>query len=256
MGNPEKPPPGDPRPAGPRREKIAPVPWPPDSFVRDLISRLVVIALCLGVGYALWRLGHNIIKTGVYDYTLETSSGDGSSMSNEANVKREHVHETGSWAKEQGTGFEVVGVTLAFWAAIILWGMAGPLALKSAWSPLHSLLTLISLAGCGTAVFFFFPPWRLGWTMSGNASYMGMAAFLYLATIRDRDKVKKRSQKLFPALIGSAVVIGMFSSGYGIGIIAGIFIGILLATHILLLIPKMRAELWTPGEKSWSQANR
>ncbi len=74
--------------------------------------------------------------------------------------------------------------------------------------------------------------------------------FLYLATLNDRDKVRARSQKVFPALIGSAVLIGSFSSGYSVEIIAGIFISILLAAHFLLLIPRMRAELWTPGEST------
>ncbi len=84
--------------------------------------------------------------------------------------------------------------------------------------------------------------------MSCNAFYLVTGAFLYLATLRDREKVRARSQSIFPALIGSAVLLGSFSSGYFIGILAGIFIGLLLAIHILLLIPKMRAELWTPGE--------
>jgi len=85
--------------------------------------------------------------------------------------------------------------------------------------------------------------------MSANAFYLVLGAFLYLATLRNRDLVKARSLKIFPALIGSAVIVGAFSAGYLVGIVTGIFICILLAAHVLMLIPKMRAELWTPGEK-------
>ncbi len=142
-----------------------------------------------------------------------------------------------------------VAVTLCFWAFLILWSMAGPLALRAEWDWLHTLINLISLACCGTAIVAFFPPWRIGWSMSCNAFHLVVGSFLYLATLRDKVKVRARSQKIFPALIASAVLIGSFSSGYLVGIIAGIFIGMLLATHILMLIPSLRAELWTTGER-------
>ncbi len=140
-------------------------------------------------------------------------------------------------------------MTLIFWSFIVLWGMAGPLALGARWTPLHSMLTVVSLGCCGVAIFRFFPPWRIGWSMSANAFYIVVAVFLYLATLRNRDLVKARSQKIFPALIASAVILGTFSSGYLVGIVTGIFICVLLAAHVLMLIPRMRAELWTPGEK-------
>jgi hypothetical protein len=202
------------------------------------------MAFFLFLAYMLGTLGQSILRTGNYDYRLET--GDVSSGSAGRDVQREDVHATGDWAREQGLGFEAVAVTLVFWSFIILWGMAGPLALGARWTPLHSLLTVVSLAGCGAAVFWFFPPWRLGRSMSANAFYLVLGAFLYLATFRNRDLVKARSLKIFPALVGSAVILGMFSSGYLIGIVTGIMICVLLAAHVLLLIPRMRAELWTP----------
>ena len=45
------------------------------------------------------------------------------------------------------------------------------------------------------------------------------------------------------------MIVGPFFSGYLVGIVVGILFCLLLVTHILMLIPKMRAELWTPGEK-------
>ncbi len=233
-----------------RRQKSEPRPQPASpvkTWVGNLVSKLLVIGLCLGGAYLMGTMGRDILKTGKYNYTLETSSGGSRSTSSDRNlIRREEVHATGSWAREQAFGFLATAATLTFWAFLILWSMAGPLSLRVAWSPVHSILTAISLAGCGTTVFHFFPPWRIGWSMSCNAFYFVVAAFLYLAVLNDRDKVRSQSQKVFPALIASAVLIGTFFSGYLIGIIAGIFIGLLLATHILLLIPKMRAELWIP----------
>ena len=162
-------------------------------------------------------------------------------------ASRQEVHATDDWALEQGVGFVATAVTLSFWSAIILWGAAGPLAIRARWGPVHTLLTVLSLACCATAVFAFYPPWRLGWSMSCNAFYLVFGSFLYLATLRDRVKVRARSQKLFPALIASSVLIGSFSPGYLVGIVTGILIGVLLTAHVLLLVPKMRAELWTPG---------
>lgn len=227
--------------------KASPLPAPrrPDSPLRDAISRLLFIAFLLFVAYGLGTMGQSILKTGNYDYRLET----GGDVSSGRDVKREDVHATGDWAREQGLGFEAAAATLVFWSFITLWGMAGPLALCAPWTPLHSLLTVISLAGCGDAIFWFFPPWRLGWSMSANAFYLVLGVFVYLGMLRNRDLVKARSLKIFPALVGSAVIIGCVSSGYLVGIVTGIMICILLAAHVLLLIPKMRAELWTPGEK-------
>ena len=219
-------------------------PRPPDSPLRDAISRLICIAFLLFVAYMMGTMGQKILKTGKYDYNLD--SGDVSSV---INVRHEEVHTTGEWAREQGRGFVVVAVVLVFWSFIILWGMAGPLSLGSRWTLLHSLLTVLSLGCWGTAIFWFFPPWRIGWTASTNAFYLVVAVFLYLATLRNRDLIQARSKKIFPAVIGSAVIIGAFMPGYAVGIIVGILLCLLLVTHILMLIPRMRAELWTPGEK-------
>lgn len=224
----------------------APPSQPPRSAGKDVAGRLVVLALCLGLAYALGSMGRHILKTGEYDYVLETSDGTGGLSRRDADVKREEVHATGAWAREQGIGFVATAVTLAFWSVIILWGMAGPFALRAQWSPVHTVLTALSLACCLTAVVAFFPPWRIGWSMACNAFYIVMGAIVYIAALRDREKIQARSRKIFPGLICSAVVLGTFFSGYLIGIIAGILIGILLATHVLLLVPKLRAEFWNP----------
>jgi hypothetical protein len=220
---------------------------PPDSPLRDTISRLLCLALLLFFAYMLGTLGQTILQTGNYDYRLE--SGDLSSVSN---VNHQEVHATGDWAREQGLGFVMVAAALVLWSFILLWSMAGPFALGARWTLLHSLLTVISLGCWGTAFFWFFPPWRIGRSMSTNAFYLVAAVFLYLATLRNRDLVKARSRKIFPALIGSAVILAIFSSGYLVGIVVGILFWLLLTTHVLLLIPRMRAELWTPGEKGRS----
>src|SRR5947208_3066717 len=99
-------------------------PRPPDSPVRDAISRLLFMAFLLFVAYGTGTLGQSILKTENYDYHLET--GDVSTVHN---VRHEEVHASGDWAREQGLGFEAVAVTLVFWSFIVLWGMAGPLAL-------------------------------------------------------------------------------------------------------------------------------
>ena len=228
----------------PSKKSPTTAPRQPDSPLRDAISRLLCSAFLLFLAYMLGTMGQKILKTGSYDYRLD--SGDVSSVNN---VRHEEVHATDAWALEQGRGFVAVAVPLVFWSFIILWGMAGPLALGSRWTPLHSLLTVLSLTGWGTALFWFFPPWRIGRTMSANAFYLVSAVFLYLATLRNRDLVKARSMKIFPALIGSAVIIGPFFSGYLVGVVVGIFSWLLLTAHVLMLIPRMRAELWTPGEK-------
>lgn len=221
--------------------------------VFNFFIRIAMIAACLGAGYGLWRYGETIVRTGVHDYTIQTSDGDEHNTSNRRNVKTDHVHETGDRAREEGRGFQAAGVTLGFWGLIMVWGMLGPLAPKSDWSPLHSLITLISLGGWLAIVGCFFPPWRITTSLSCVAFYIVMAAFLYLASIRDEVKVKKQSQKVFPALGASAVIIGSFSWGYGVGIIAGIFIGLILAVHIALLIPKVRAQFMKPEKKAWGE---
>lgn len=218
----------------------APRPCP---LVKEVLQRLVVAALCLGAGYALWDMGRHILRTGEYNYTLETSDGERSST---RHVTRETVHATGDWAREQAAGFMAAGVTLAYWGALVLLGPVGPFTNPLVWSPLRTAMLAVSLGGCLASVVAFLPPWRIGRSMSCNAFYLVLAACLYLATIRDRARLKERSLKVFPALIGSAVLVGSFSSGYMIGIILGIFICLMLAFHVLLLIPGARAELMKP----------
>lgn len=212
----------------------------PISFAKEAIQRLLVAALFLGVGYGLWNMGRHIIRTGEYDYTLETSDGERGAK---RRATREVVHATGAWAQEQAVGFMAAGVTLAYWGALVLLGPIGPFTSPLVWSPLRSAMMAVSLGGCLVSVIAFLPPWRIGRSMSCNAFYIVLAACIYLATIRDRARLKERSLKVFPALIGTAVLVGSFSSGYVVGIISGIFICLLLAFHILMLIPRARVEL-------------
>jgi hypothetical protein len=217
--------------------------------INDVLSRLAVIALCLFVAFGLWSLGHEIRTTGRYDYALEVSSGNGDrgSSGRATNVSREVVHAEGAWAMEQGFGFETAALTLVYWSLLIAWGMAGPLRLRAEWSPINSVVTAVSLVLCSTALLAFFPPWRLGWSMSCNAFYIVASSCLYLAMLRDRDKIRAQSQKVFPALICSAIIVAQLFSGYLVGIITGILSNLVLGVHFILLIPKLRAEFWTPG---------
>lgn len=217
---------------------------PRRSFLVESLQRLVVAGLCLGAGAAAWGLGRSIIRTGEYNYVLDSSSGDGRvTPRRDRRVTRETVHATGDWAREQAIGFMAAGATLAYWGSLVLLGSVGPRTNPPVWKPLHTLALAVSLAGCVVAVLAFFPPWRIGTSMSCNAFYLVLAASAYLATIRDRARLKDQSRKVFPALIASAAVVGSFSSGYAVGIIAGIFICLLLAFQIVMLIPRARAEL-------------
>lgn len=217
---------------------------PRRSFLVELLQRLFVAALCLGAGGGLWGMGRSIIRTGEYNYILETSGGDGRrAPRRDARVVRETVRATGDWAREQAIGFMAAGATLAYWGSLVLLGSVGPFPNPLVWSPLRTAMLVLSLTGCVVAVVAFFPPWRIGPSMSCNAFYLVLAASVYLATIRDPAKLKAQSQKVFPALIMSAALVGSFSSGYAVGIIAGIFICLLLAFQVVMLVPKVRAEL-------------
>lgn len=214
----------------------------------EALQRLAVAAVCMGAGYGLWGVGRTIIRTGVYAYVLESSDGvEERSSRRESRITRERVHATGSWAKEQAVGFMVVGVTLAYWGILVLLGSLGPFTNPLVWNPLLTAMMAGSLGCCLTAVVAFFPPWRIGASMSCNAFYIVATACIYLATIRDRNRLKEQSSKVFPALIVSAVLVGNFSSGYAVGIILGIFVCLLLAVHILMLLSKARAELMRPN---------
>lgn len=216
---------------------------PPRSFTKELLQRLLIAAFCIGGGYALWDMGRHILRTGEYNYTLETSNGERGAH---RRVTRETVHATGDWAREQAAGFQAAGATLAYWGVLMLLGSSGPFTNPLVWTPSRLAMLAVSLAGCLAAVIAFFPPWRIGRSMSSNAFYIVIACCLYLGTIRDRSRLKAHSLKVFPALICSAVVIGDFSSGYAVGIILGIFAALVLAFHILMLIPAARAELMKP----------
>lgn len=217
----------------------------------EAFQRLLIAALCGGVGYAMWGLGRSIIRTGEYSYVLETSYGDvRSSTRRGSNVVREEVHAGGDWAREQAFGFMAAGVTLAYWGSLVLLGSIGPFTNPLVWNPLHTAMMAVSLAGCTASVLAFFPPWRVGSSMSANAFYIVLAASLYVATIRDLWRLRVQSQRVFPALIASAAVVGGFSSGYAVGIISGIFICLILAFHVLMLIPRARAELLRDANQS------
>ncbi|MDR3618068.1 MAG: hypothetical protein P4L85_01870 [Paludisphaera borealis] len=229
---------------------------PRRSFFVELLQRLFIAALCLGAGYGLWRMGRNIIRTGEYNYVLESAGRDGrGEPRRNSPFTRETVHATGDWAREQAFGFMAAGATLAYWGSLVLLSSVGPFTNPLVWNPRHTAMLAVSLIGCIVAVVAFFPPWRIGTSMSCNAFYLVLAASIYLATIRDRAKLKEHSQKIFPALIMSAALVGSFSSGYAVGIIAGIFLCLLLAFQVAMLIPKVRAELMEqPGRLGKSTA--
>jgi len=206
------------------------------SWGTSVASRLILAAGFLAVAGLLVTTGMRAIRTESYRFTGQ-SDGTGDSSGGTEDLE-------GVDAVEHGIGLTATGVMLILWSAALLWSICGPLAVVPEWSRAHSVLTFLSLASLITAMIGFFPPWQIGQWGSSNGMYLTLAVYAYLGTVRDRSKLKELGQQVFPALIVTGIFVGMFWAGFMAGVLVGIFVGFGLVLHILLLIPKARAEIW------------
>jgi hypothetical protein len=209
-----------------------------DSF----LIRLVYIGGMIAIGTLLTVTGWQAISKRSYDFDWTVSDGSKSSTSDErSTTSHEHLQEQD--AVLHGIGLFCGGLLLYLWSLIILWN-AGPWPLGLEWSWIHSLLTLISLLILVVGVVGIYPPWHIGPWGSCDGVYMVFLASLWFVPIRDPKKLKYWGERIYPGLITIAVFGGSIWPGLGAGIIAGIFLTLGLAAHVLLLIPASRAVFW------------
>ena len=202
----------------------------------------------IAVGSGLAATGWQAISQRSYDFDWTVSDGSGSSTSRDQSATTSHEHLREQDAVMHGTGLFCGGLLLYLWSSILLWN-AGPWPLGLKWTWVHSLLTLFSLLILITGVIGFYPPWHIGPWGSCDGVYMVLLASLWFVPIRDPKRIKYWGERIYPGLIMIVVIGGSVWPGLGAGIIAGIFIAIGLATHVLLLIPASRAELWNTPNK-------
>ncbi len=214
----------------------------------SLLVRLLYVAAMIAVGTLLTVTGWQAISKRVFDFDWTVSDGSASTNFRDPSAPTSHEHLQEQDAVLHGTGLLCGGLLLYLWSLIILWN-AGPWPLELEWSWIHSFLTLLSLLILVTGIIGFYPPWHIGPWGSCNGVYLVFLASLWFLPIRDPKELKYWGGRIYPGLIMIAVVGGSFWPGLGAGIIAGIFITLGLASHILLLIPKSRAVLWNTPDK-------
>jgi hypothetical protein len=208
-----------------------------------LLKRIVAAAFCCLFAVPLIGLGRSILVTGRYDFTVERYSGkEPDSSYDRRNVQREEFHTTGDWAQEQGIGILVGGITFGYWALLFLFGPTRTFSTTDSWSWLASLLVGISFLLSLTSLVYLFPPWRIGPAMSSNAFYIALTTLTIVACLGLGKTNKDLAGKIFGGLCVVAIIMSYRWSGYFAGTLGGIFGGVLLGTHVVLLIPKLRNQ--------------
>ncbi|MFO1023453.1 MAG: hypothetical protein U0903_22580 [Planctomycetales bacterium] len=216
----------------------------------------MTLLLLWGIGGLLIWGGNKVFQAGEFHYSLDSYSGDRIRAERRGEIRTEKVVLTGSDAKWHGIGTMAAGGTLVFWGLVVFWNCLGPLAMEKDWTPMHALVTLISLAGCVTMVIGFFPPWHIPQWPSCDALYVVLLAFCFIGTIRDEKKVKKMVGVILPPLFMAGILLSNVWIGITGGLVAGVFIGLLLAVHIVLLIPQARAQFWDVDPAKFNKRER
>lgn len=214
----------------------------------NLLKRIVAAAFCCLFAVPLTGLGRSILRTGRYDFTVESYSGRHSSSDfDRRNVRREEFHATGDWAREQGIGILAGGMTFAYWALLFLFGPTRTFSTTGPWNWLASLLVGISFLLSLTSLVYLFPPWRIGPAMSSNAFYIALTTLTVVAALGLGETNKDLAGKIFGGLCLVAVFMSYVWSGYFAGTLGGIFGGLLLGTHVVLLVPRLRKQALAGG---------
>ena len=209
----------------------------------NLLKRIVAAALCCLFAVPLIGLGRSILITGRYDFTVESSSGKGADSSyDRRDIRREEFHTTGAWAREQGIGILVGGLTFGYWALLFLFGPTRSFSTTGSWNWVGSLLVGISFLLSLTSLVYLFPPWRIGPAMSSNAFYIALTTLTIVACLGLGKTNKDLAGKIFGGLCLVAILMSYLWSGYFAGTLGGIFGGVLLGTHVVLLIPRLRNQ--------------
>ena len=150
------------------------------------------------------------------------------------------MHYRGVEALEHGVGLVAGGITFGFWSLLLLWGSTSTTNLKSQWRPIYYLVFGISLICVTTSTIGFFPPWHVPFWPSCDAFYCVIGFLLFLACQRNGARIRFYSQRGFPSLIMAGILLASIWPGALAGVIGGIFLGVAIGFHVVMLIPKAR----------------
>jgi len=215
----------------------------PAASPRQLLILRLVLALVLGgLGVPLMVMGKRTVQDRSYNFAWESHGPSFTSDETSRSVTRGQVQLQGSEAVEHGVGLFATGVTFELWSVLVLLSMAGRQPPEARWRGIYSVAALLSLAGVTTATIAFFPPWHIPRRPSCDALYVVLLFCIFLASLRDRQRVLYFSQRGFPTLVLAGILLGQVWVGALAGTIGGMFVGFILAVHITVLIPSLRKK--------------
>jgi hypothetical protein len=205
-----------------------------------LVIRVGFFLMMSGLAILLAYNGRKAIRDRHFDNRWTTTTGTG--VNSQYMYEIEHGEELleGEQAVRFGVGMLAAAAMLAEWSfglalVIVRRGKASD---KPKWTVAHSVATVVSLVCVLTALAGLLPPEHFHgqpFTIAFYGTIVVLSVAVVAATACKRPRV---AALIFPALAIAAVSIAPLAGG----IIFGFFAWLVLATHVLLLVPSLREQ--------------
>ncbi len=146
----------------------------------------------------------------------------------------------GAAAVRAGVGVSAFGVMLAIWSLPIFWTAAKPhragqISSGAGRGLTSTALIIMSLACLIAGTIALFPPWHVGIRAAPTALY---GEWLLAGVLFGIPSTRKRALRwALPTVVLAAIVTSPFSTGGALGIVMGLLLGVVVAVHIVALLP-------------------
>jgi hypothetical protein len=223
-------------------EPVAPYPEQTVSlraaFLARLVMGMVLLLLATGIVWA----GLQAIQQKSWDLPWQSGGGVILAPVHFLNWSNSGVDSyRGTDAVRVGVGLSASGIMLTIWGLALLWSAANlaisrklPDTVIRGFVP--KSLAVLSLVCLAAATISFFPPWHFGISASATAFY---AEWLSIGVLLAVPATRRKTRQWgLPTVIVAAILTDLFSTGACVGISLGIFFGVGIACHLLMLFSK------------------
>ena len=138
-------------------------------------------------------------------------------------------------AIRMGIGLISAALMLFVWVIALVWHFIRP-KVDDELSPPGKVLAWLSFLALLTFLNCIFPPWRTSSFLFLPVAILPAALVFFVP----REITQKRAAGIFAGLIFTAILLEQFYAGRGFDIIVGIFAGMLILLHLVMVFPHLR----------------
>jgi len=208
--------------------------------VGQSVAAIIMGMVLLALGLALLFSGRRAIVERYFEMAWHSSSGMAVGPFAYSQPENGLMVLEDSEAMRFGTGLCAFGTMFCLWALGMIASLFFPPTGPGQTSALGRVVTWLSFVCLLLTILDFFPPW-----LAQNIPFYAVSILLvYGGVASSRNSSSPNLKRVFPVVIGIAVVAGMLGfAGVTTQVIVAIFAMLIVGVHVLVLVPSLMTEL-------------